>query len=69
MGQFVDLVLPKVGRGGQVAGAVAVEGGIADGRFGLIGIAGEDAAKGCGRCRQDAARPVPGLDVFFDEAG
>ena len=68
-GQVVDLMLPQVRRSRQVAGAVAIEGGVADGQFRLVGIAREDAAKGCRRCGQDTARPVAGLDVFFNETG
>ena len=67
-GQVVDLMLPQVCRGSQVAGAVAVKGRIADGQFGFIGIAREDAAKSSCRCGQDTAGAVAGLDVFFDEA-
>ena len=62
------LMLPQVCRGSQVAGAVAVKGRIADGQFGFIGIAREDAAKSSCCCGQDTAGAVAGLDVFFDEA-
>ena len=67
-GQVVDLVLPQICRGSQVAGTVSVEGGIADGQFGLVGVACKDAAERGSGCGQDAARPVAGLDVFFNKA-
>ena len=42
--QSVDLMLPEVADEGKDAGDVAVERGIAHGRFRFIGIAGERAA-------------------------
>lgn len=67
--QIVNLVLPEVGRCGKGAGKVAVEGAVADGRFRLVGVAGEDAAKGSGECGEDTAAAVACLHIFLHEAG
>lgn len=67
--QIVNLVLPEVGRCGKGAGKVAVEGAVADGRFRLVGVAGEDAAKGSGECGKDTAAAVACLHIFLHEAG
>ena len=56
--QFVDVVLPQVADGCQCAADVAVEGGIADGELGFIGITGEGAAKGCCQACHDAGAAV-----------
>ena len=62
--QGVDLMFPEVADEGKDAGDVAVECGIAHGRFRFIGIARERAAPDRRKAGDDARTPVARLDVF-----
>lgn len=69
VGECVDLVLPEVGERGEEARLVAVERRVADRRLGLVGIAGEAAAKRRCGAGEHAGAAVARLDVLGDEGG
>ena len=67
--KVVDLMLPKVGEGGEEARLVAVERRVADARLRLVRVAREAAAEGCGEGGEDARAAVARLDVLGEEGG
>ena len=67
MGEGVDLEFPEVGKRREEARLVAVERRIADGCLGLVGVAGEAAAKRCGSAGKHARTAVARLNVLGDE--
>ena len=43
--QIIDLIFPEIGQRREESGVIAIQGGIADGHFRFVGVAGKSAAK------------------------